>query len=178
MSWEFLEGRITETVATTLPPNVAPMGLLKDGGTVYARLWEGSDTLENVRVSGEVTVNFTRDPVVYVRGALGDPGDELMVDGRLEEADAWFRCGAEHVGSDGEVERWELRVMEGEVLEERLFTVNRGFNSVIEAAVHATRLGFKPELRELVDHHVEVARKCGGEREREAVDLLMDFIDD
>lgn len=177
MTWEFLEGRITETVATTEPVNVAPMGVLREGDGVYARLWEGSDTLENVRESGEVTVNFTRDPVVYVRGALGEPGGDLVVDGRLKDADAWFRCEAEFVGGEGEVERWRLERVEGEVLRRRLFTVNRGFNSVVEAAVHATRLEFRPELRELVDHHVEVARKCGGERELEAVDLLLDFID-
>lgn len=95
----------------------------------------------------------------------------------MKDADAWFRCEAEFVGGEGEVERWRLERVEGEVLRRRLFTVNRGFNSVVEAAVHATRLEFRPELRELVDHHVEVARKCGGERELEAVDLLLDFID-
>lgn len=177
MTWEFLKGRITETIATTEPANVAPMGVLREDGEAYARLWEGSDTLENVRSSGEVTVNFTRDPVVYVRGALGEPGGEFVVDGRLRDADAWFRCDAEYVRSDGQVERWRLEVVDGEVVRRRLCTVNRGFNSVIEAAVHATRLEFKPELRDLVDHHVEVARKCGGEREREAVDLLLEFID-
>lgn len=177
MTWDFLRGRITETIATTEPVNVAPMGVLRESDGVFARLWEGSDTLENVRESGEVTVNFTRDPVVYVRGALGEPGEDLVVDGRLREADAWFRCRAERVGVEGEVERWRLERVDGEVVRRRVFAVNRGFNSVVEAAVHATRLEFRPELRELVDHHVGVARKCGGEREREAVDLLLEYID-
>lgn len=175
---DLFDARITETVATTRDmdgvPNAAPMGVLKEDDGVYARLWEGSTTLENVRSNESVVVNFTRDPVVYVETALGDDGGRFVVDGRLQDADGWVRCEAELVEEEEreEVTRWRLFERERNVVERVLFTHSRGFASVIEATVHATRLEFKPELRERVEHHLEVARKCGGEREKKAADLI------
>jgi hypothetical protein len=179
---DLLDARITETVATTHDEggeeNVAPMGVLKEDGSVYARLWEGSQTLENVRATERVVVNFTRDPVVYVETALGDGGENLVVDGRLSDADGWVRCDAERVERKDrkEVTRWRLVERDRRVVERVVPTHSRGFASVIEATVHATRLGFKPELRELIEHHLEVARKCGGEREREAADIVEEHV--
>ena len=180
---DLLDARITETVATTKSedgePNAAPMGVLKEDD-IYARLWEGSTTLGNVRATNEVVVNFTRDPVVYVESALGDgDGSEFVVDGRLRDADGWVRCDAERVPEQedrDEVTRWRLTERDRRLVERVLPTHSRGFASVIEATVHATRLEFKPELRELIDHHLEVARKCGGEREVEAADLIEKYV--
>ena len=185
---DLLDARITETVATTRDedgtPNAAPMGVLKQEEDVYARLWEGSTTLGNGRATNEVVVNFTRDPVVYVEAALGDGDgnrgvDGFVTDGRLRDADGWVRCGAERIPDEEdreEVTRWRLTERERNIEERVLFAHSRGFSSVIEATVHATRLEFKPELRELIEHHLEVARKCGGKREREAADLLERYV--
>ncbi len=180
---DLLGARITETVATTHDedgvPNAAPMGVLKIDDGVYARLWEGSTTLENVRSTNEVVVNFTRDPVVYVETALGETKRRFVKDGRLRDADGWVRCDAERVPDEeerDEVTRWRLAERERHVEERVLPTHSRGFASVIEATVHATRLEFKPELRELVEHHLDVARKCGGKREREAVELVEELV--
>ncbi|WP_211531109.1 DUF447 family spectrin-like domain-containing protein [Methanocalculus chunghsingensis] len=54
--------------------------------------------------------------------------------------------------------------------------MNRGFNAIIEAAVHTTRYlrNHDPELGWLVRHHLVLVRKCGGEKEREAGGLLRD----
>lgn len=180
---DLLGARITETVATTHDgggtPNAAPMGVIrdKDSVDVYARLWEGSTTLENVRATGEVVVNFTRDPVVYVESAMGD-GSRFVVDGRLRDADGWVRCDAERVVSErDEVTRWRLVERERRVEEQVLPTHSRGFASVVEATVHATRLDFKPELRDLYEHHVNVAENCGGEQEREAAERLQGYVE-
>jgi len=180
---DLLDARITETVATTHDgdgtPNAAPMGVRRDDGGTYAHLWEGSTTLRNVRATNEVVVNFTRDPVVYVEAALGD-GSEYVVDGRLRDADGWVRCDAERVESSDErdeVTRWRLVERERRTENRVLPTHSRGFASVVEATVHATRLDFKPELRDLYEHHVGVAERCGGEREREAAERLRGYVD-
>ncbi|MFP4188428.1 MAG: DUF447 domain-containing protein [Halobacteriales archaeon] len=180
---DLLDARITETVATTRDengaPNAAPMGVRCEDNGVYAHLWEDSTTLRNVRATNEVVVNFTRDPVVYVESALGD-GSGFVVDGHLRDADGWVRCDAGRVeGNDvrDEVTRWRLDERERRIEERILPTHSRGFASVVEATVHATRLEFKPELRELYEHHVEVAEKCGGEREREATDRLREYVE-
>jgi len=189
---DVLDARITETIATTEDedgaPNAAPMGVRDEDDGLYAYLWEGSTTLGNVRATNRVVVNVTRDPVAYVEAALGDgEGGEVEFVGtakeassegppRLRDADAWFVCDATRVegGREG-VTRWRLEDNEGTVKSRVVPTFSRGFASVVEATVHATRLGIEPDLRDLYEHHVETARKCGGEREREAADLLVGY---
>jgi len=57
--------------------------------------------------------------------------------------------------------------------------VNRGFASVIEATVHATRYlrTHDPKLRELIDHHAGLVRRCGGQREQEALGMLEGYLE-
>ncbi|MFP4632026.1 MAG: DUF447 domain-containing protein [Halobacteriales archaeon] len=179
-AWRFLHGGITEVVAVTGGPagdNVAPLGLI-DGDDVHVRLWRGSDTLDNVRATERLTACFTRDAVVYVEGAVGDASDRV-VDGRLEDADAWIACDCEMVDveRDGDVEVWRLEAREHEVRRRRVYAVNRGFNAVVEACVDATRLHVDPGLAEDVRAHLELARKCGGDRERRAADVLESYVD-
>ncbi len=69
--------------------------------------------------------------------------------------------------------------LEKEIIEEvAVHPVNRGFNNLIDATVHATR--FKenkdPELKKLIDYHVGIVRKCGGKRELEALELLKKYM--
>jgi hypothetical protein len=56
--------------------------------------------------------------------------------------------------------------------------VNRGFNSVIEATVHATRYSLtrNEELRRLIHHHIAIIQRCGGPREQEAIGLLEGYV--
>ena len=55
--------------------------------------------------------------------------------------------------------------------------VNRGFNSIIDATVHATRyrVNRDPELKKLIDYHIAIVRKCGGKKELAALDLLVQY---
>jgi len=64
------------------------------------------------------------------------------------------------------------------VLSPQVHPVNRGFNSIVEAAVHGTRYLWNrdPELRRLIDHHRSVVLRCGGPRELEALGLLDGFL--
>jgi hypothetical protein len=56
--------------------------------------------------------------------------------------------------------------------------VNRGYNSVIEATVHATRyvLTKDPMLGDLISFHLGVAQKCGDKTVKEAVDMLLSYL--
>ena len=56
--------------------------------------------------------------------------------------------------------------------------VNRGFNSIIDATVHATRYkeNQDPNLQRLIEYHAGIVRKCGGKRDIEALDLLLKYI--
>ncbi|MDT8356908.1 MAG: DUF447 family protein [Methanomicrobiaceae archaeon] len=177
---------INEVIATTRN-NAAPMGIINRKDRHSLVLFRGSHTAENVLREGWLVANIIHDPVIYVRCAFDDPSIEAFagetVHGipmqRLRDAEAWvaFLAAVEHESGESLVVR--LTPLREEVVEARIYPVNRGFSSVIEATVHATRyLLYRDEkLRELIDHHLSIARKCGGEREWEAVEMLEGYLE-
>ncbi|MCK4270155.1 MAG: DUF447 family protein, partial [Methanogenium sp.] len=92
-----------------------------------------------------------------------------------EGVEAWgaYRCTVER--STNEALIVSLTPIYEEITGLRLHPVNRGFSSVIEATVHATRYvrNKDPRLRELIEHHAGLVRKCGGERDVEAIEYLL-----
>lgn len=171
---------ITESVVTTRGPddrwNVAALGL-HAGESVTARTWGSTRTRRNFDRTGEGHVQFTRDPVTFVEAALS----VHEIDGPvLPDADAWVRVAVERIdaGDSGGTRwvDWRLSPVESSVEREVVPTVNRGYNAVVEATVAASRLGLdaydEGTLRERLAHLEGVARRCGGEPEREAFDRL------
>jgi len=98
---------------------------------------------------------------------------------RLVSAEAWiaFSATVENRTTDALVIRLisEKEIIEGVFIH----PVNRGFNSIIDATVHATRyvMNKDPKLKNLIDYHAGIVRKCGGKQELAALDLLMTHID-
>ncbi len=83
------------------------------------------------------------------------------------------------IGESSEAYSILLTPLREEVLVRSIRPVNRGFNAIIEAAVHATRyiMNRDPKLEWLIRHHLALARKCGGEREKEAIVLLKKILE-
>lgn len=171
---------VTESVVTTQGPegrwNVAALGL-HGGDPVTARTWGRTRTRRNFRERGGGYIQFTHDPVDFVEAALGvwEVDDPL-----LESADAWAKVSVERVdeGEQAGTEwvDWELRPEESTVQRRVVPTTNRGFNAVIEGTVAASRLDVqaydRSELENRLERLAEIVETCGGEREREAFDLV------
>jgi hypothetical protein len=195
----------TETVVTTRGPNdlwnVAALGVQasagaerasgdaresraapEDGGAATATTWGNTRTRRNFHREGGGYVQFVSDPVMFVDAALSIREERERV---LDAADAWVEVEVEHVGTDEDDgtqrEYWELRPVESEVVRASPATINRGFNAVVEATVAASRLdvpSYDTEtLRERLRFFADVARKCGGEREREAIQRVREHVD-
>jgi len=177
-----LKGGINEVIATTAF-NAAPMGIHYRQRKASIVIFRGSHTAENIGRDGWVVANFVHDPVLYVQTAFEDLPKEVFIEEpvsgktmhRLAGADGWaaFSTTVEHMTSETMVVRLTL---EKEIIEEiALHPVNRGFNSIIDATVHATRYAITrdPELKKVIDYHAGIVRKCGGKKELEALDLLM-----
>ncbi|WP_254809510.1 DUF447 domain-containing protein [Natronosalvus amylolyticus] len=187
-SWPVDLTGVTESVVTTLGPNglwnVAVLGLFAEdpsGGCsprnhstlVRARTWGNTRTKRNFHRQGCGYVQFTRDPVDFVDGALSitERDDPL-----LESADAWVRVQAtpEGTGTEGgtEWEDWTLEPLESAVRNRTVTPINRGFGAVIEATVVASRLdveGYdRAELEGRLEHCLDVVNRAGGPREQEA----------
>jgi hypothetical protein len=178
---------INEVIATT-DCNAAPMGIINRSGSLHMVLFRGSHTARNIARDRSVVANFIFDPVLYVRTAFDDLPDEDFVreeiDGRtiyrLRDVEAWAAFAADVERSSDEAIIFRLIPFHEEVLGLRLHPVNRGFSSIVDATVHATRYvrNRDPWLGRLIEHHSGLARKCGGPREWEALELLHQYIDD
>jgi hypothetical protein len=180
---------VTESVVTTEGPNgkwnVAALGLHPadaDGTAVRARTWGRTRTWRNFRERGCGYVQFTRDPVDFVDAALAVREEADPV---LDGVDAWVRVAATRTGA-GEADGtrwvdWELTPREAEVRREVVPTTNRGYSAVVEATVAASRLDVEgydtATLRRRLEHCVDLARRCGGPRERAAVDRLGELVE-
>jgi len=180
-----LKGGINEIIATTAK-NAAPIGIHHRDGKATMILLSGSHTAENIGRDGWVVANFVHDPVLYVKTAFGDlPEDaftEEPVNGttlyRLAGADAWIAFLAKVEKKTNEAIVVSL-TKEKEIIEEvAVYPVNRGFNSIIDATVHATRYRINHEikLRHLIDYHMDIVRKCGGKKELAALALLEGYL--
>jgi uncharacterized protein len=180
-----LKGGINEVIATTMF-NAAPIGIHYREGKYTVVLFLGSHTAENVARDGWLVANLIHDPVMYVKTAFEDlPKGQFIgepVNGktmhRLAGADAWVAFSAT-VGHRGAGTLTVSLTLEKELIEEvAIYPVNRGFNSLIDATVHATRYKVTrdAELKKHIEYHAGIVRKCGGKKELEALAMLEGYI--
>lgn len=172
---------INEVIATTRL-NAAPMGFILRQAKVRMVVFKGSHTAGAIADHGWVVANYTFDPVLFVKCAFGDLPEDSFIDEtaghmnvqRLADVEAWEAYSAEVSGETDSALTVDLTLLEEKVLAPCIHPVNRGFNSLIEATVHSTRyiLNGDPVLWDLIQHHFSLVRRCGGEREMEAMSLL------
>jgi uncharacterized protein len=180
-----LRGGINEVIATTAF-NAAPVGIHYREKKYRIVLFIGSHTAENIVRDGWIVANFIHDPLMYVKTAFEDLPREMFIEEpvngktlqRLAGADAWAAFSATVEHRTAETMTVFLKP-EKELIEEvTLYPVNRGFNNLIDATVHATRYKVTrdAELKKLIDYHAGIVRKCGGKKELEALEVLKGYI--
>jgi hypothetical protein len=182
--WPITEG-INEIVATT-ELNAAPMGIIRRDGAERIGIFRTSHTATNIENHPFFIANIIHDPVVFVRTAFSDlPAEEFTVEYvngeklyRLAAASSWIAYAATIETMNDLKILVRLEPLRYVAAEAPLIPVNRGFSNLIEAAVHGTRYQLSPDrkLLELITHHADLVRRCGGNREREALDLLYRFL--
>ncbi len=180
-----MRGRISEVVVTTMSrsgkPNAAPMGIIRENNSLFVRIYE-SETLRNVKELSLLAANITDDPLIFVASALGRIEESNFCYFErfpvIKNADAWviFRCSVAEQRKNSSV--FHLKAEASRINSRKVKVINRGLNSVIEAAILATRYVIsedtsrRKEIRKMIDHHNVIVEKCGGERERMAMDML------
>lgn len=175
---------INEVIGTTRL-NAAPMGVIRRDRCSLV-LFRGSRTASNVERDGWFVANIANDPVLYVESAFSDIAPERFVEieaggiamQRLDSAEAYVAFAATVERSTEDRLLVALEPLGEEVIRSVVRPVNRGFNAVIEATVHATRYirTHDPQLKALIDHAATLIQRCGGPREWEALGMLLGFI--
>jgi uncharacterized protein len=178
---------INEVIATTRG-NAAPMGVILREGKITMVVFRESHTAARISSDGWVAANFLFDPVMYVKCAFADlPASAVISENaggipfeRLTAAEAWagFRADVDRTTSEALMVRL-FPVCEC-IIKPVVHPVNRGFNSIIEATVHATRWTRTrdPALAGLIRHHAGIVRKCGGTDDMKALSLLYAYLPD
>jgi len=186
-AWPVDRDGVVETVVTTPGPNgrwnVAALGVegLDGDGSARARTWGRTRTWRNFSERGVGYVQFTRDPMDFVEAALAvREGDDPV----LDSADAWVNveATAQASGEEGGTEwtDWHLRAVDSAVERRVVPATSRGHAAVVEATVAASRLdvdAYETEtLRGRLDYFEGVVERCGGERERAALERARSLV--
>lgn len=175
---------ISEVIFSTIShegiPNAAPIGLHLENGKFFARVYN-SKTLDNILGNRIAAANIIDDPFLFVQSALSDiePGKFEFIEGFpvLKDALGWimFDCRCRKGKNISVV---ELSPVSSKILKRKIVPVNRGFNAVIEATVHATRFVVFKEQQYLdhIDYYNAIVQKCGSTGDKDAMKLLFDLI--
>ena len=178
----FTDG-INEIIAITFDKdgriNTAPIGIIVEDSnstSAKAKLYP-SHTRKNVEGGSNIWANVTYDPIVFTKTAFEDLDEswfESLNPPIIVGSIAWCEFKTKHVG-----DFVELELVRGGIIRSHVRAVNRGFNALIEALVHATRYIVSRD-KELLDKIMEckvTVDKCGSSREKEAFNLLLQYID-
>jgi len=179
MEIQFREG-ISEVIATTRndQPNAAPIGII-NRSFLYALIYKDSHTFLNVKKNRELVANFVLDPLLYVKTAFDDLDSSFFRSDQeapvLAAAYAWveFECTIQE-GQNQKSAIVKLLPVRSVILQRPILPINRAFNAVLEATIHATRYRTlkNPEYLERVARYESIVKKCGGRQELEAFQLL------
>ncbi|MEM1579356.1 MAG: DUF447 family protein [Archaeoglobaceae archaeon] len=169
-----LRNGINEVIVVTRGDklNTAPIGIIvenEESVFAKARLYS-SHTRSNVERGSFFIANIVSDAVLFALATFEDLGEEFFE--RLDPpilrgALAYCEFKAKLKGPFV-----ELELLKGGIIRNELKAVNRGFNAVIEALIFATRINISPEFAKRIKECYEIIEKCGGEREREAMEII------
>ena len=183
MAVEFGRG-ISEVLITTQGerPNAAPMGIISRD-SLFIAMYKSTHTFSNVKQNGKLVANLVLNPILYVKAAFDDLEPSCFYYDNeapiLKEAHAWveFACSVLERSSQKSA-IVTLCPIRSVVVERPIVPINRGFNAIIEATVHASRYRALRERSylELIDHYERIAKKCGGQQELEAFQLLRGYL--
>ncbi|MCS7130298.1 MAG: DUF447 family protein [Archaeoglobaceae archaeon] len=156
--------------------NTAPIGIIvenEDGLNAKAKLY-ASHTRQNLEKGSFFIANIIRDPIIFAISTFEDLSEEFfeslsppVIKGSLAYCEFEVKLNGLYA---------DLRLLNGKIIRNELRAVNRGFNAVIEALIYATRLKMNPKLAEKIRECYEIIEKCGGEKEKEAMEIIKERI--
>ncbi|NQE05554.1 hypothetical protein C5S32_06755 [ANME-1 cluster archaeon GoMg1] len=187
---------ISEVIVTTKSasgePNAAPIGIItitnedENENKYFVKLYKGSKTLSNVQETNKLAANVTDDTVLFVKAAF-EPLAESQFSlfygfPVLKEANSWilFDCAFSEKKAESGNFLFQLTPIAVKTNRKEVKAINRGLNAVIEAAIIATRYAImeneqdRAEREKLMALYARIVEKCGGRREKEALEILQE----
>jgi len=177
---------IIESIVTTVDANgsinFAPMGVEWGDKTIVLKPFLETTTFRNLNATGVAVVNLTDDAMLFAQGAISSPQfpfiPATIVKGAvLEAACSWRELRVVTIDATPPRSRIEAQVVHRGTRRE-FIGFNRARHAVLEAAILATRTHLLPaeQIREEYARLQVVVDKTAGPREREAMDLLTQYV--
>ena len=177
---------IIESIVTTVDANgsinFAPMGVEWGDETIVLKPFLETTTFRNLNATGVAVVNLTDDAMLFAQGAISSPQfpfiPATIVKGAvLEAACSWRELRIVTIDATPPRSRIEAQVVHRGTRRE-FIGFNRARHAVLEAAILATRTHLLPaeQIREEYARLQVVVDKTAGPREREAMDLLTQYV--
>ncbi|HEX6435128.1 MAG TPA: DUF447 domain-containing protein [Gemmatimonadales bacterium] len=177
---------ILETIVTTMNSqgaiNFAPMGVEWGEETIVLKPFLETTTFQNLRETQVAVVNITDDAMLFAQGAISSPQFPYVPAARvkgavLEAACSWRELEVVAIDATPPRSRIDARVVHRGSRREYI-GFNRARNAVLEAAILATRTHLLPreQIREEYARLQVIVDKTAGPREREAMQLLTQYV--
>jgi uncharacterized protein len=177
---------IVETIVTTMDRqgviNFAPMGVEWSEETIVLKPFLETTTFRNLSESRTAVVNLTDDAMLFAQGAISSPQfaffpAQTIRGAVLEAACSWRELEVVAIDATPPRSRIDARVVHRGVRRE-FIGFNRARHAVLEAAILATRTHLLPaeQIREEYARLQIMVDKTAGPREREAMDLLTQYV--
>jgi uncharacterized protein len=177
---------IVETIVSTLDesgaPNFAPMGVILNEEFITVRPYRNTRTCRNLVASGYGVVNFSDDALAYVQcglyhAVLPNFPASTVAGVVYQETCSWQEMALVSRGGSDERAELQFRVLHKGRNKEFLGFC-RARNAVIEATILASRLDFcDPDtMNQKLIQYGEIIEKTGGASEKQAFQLVQDFV--
>jgi hypothetical protein len=177
---------IIESIVTTIAAdgriNCAPMGVEWGDQRIVLKPFLDTATYRNVTATRSAVVNLTDDVRVFAQAAISNPlyatVPASVVQGVvLADCCSWRELEVQSIDSTPPRSRIETAVVH-RGFQREFIGFNRAGHAVLEAAIYATRLHLlEPAfVRTEMDRLQVIVDKTAGERERDAMALLADYV--
>lgn len=196
------KGQQYETIITTTDkdgnPNAAPFGIrILDKDKVQLRIFEGGNSIKNIRDKGEFVVNVTENPLMFTLATINTIPEEHLtkIDKRtksndelfyLTNSDAYFICEVETLKTtfrendpirDTEVNMIKANAIELNVHNNCVKPMNRALPALIEALVNFSRINIVDEdtQKHFIERFFEsegIIKRVGNKEEKESIQIL------
>lgn len=190
-----------EVIITTIDKdgnsNAAPFGLrVLDENEVFLRIFEGGNTIKNIKDKEEFIVNITTDPLMFTLATTNTIPDEYLSrisnktksNGELAyltDADAYFICEVKSLKTslrEDDIKSSDVNFIKSEVVELNIKNkcvkpLNRAIHALIEALVNYSRINIVDEdtqkyFLERFKESERIIKRVGNEKEKESIQIL------
>ena len=195
------KGQQYEVLITTIDKdgktNAAPFGLrVLEDDEIFLRIFEGGNTIKNIKEKGEFIVNITADPLMFTLATTNTIPDKYLTRisnktkgndelAYLTNADAYFICEVKSIKTglrEDEIKSSEINFIKSEVIELNINNkcvkpLNRAIHALIEALVNYSRISLVDEntQKHFIERFLEserIIKRVGNEDEKESIKIL------